>query len=89
MAKLSLIVPCYNEADNLLSFCKNIFAVFEDISKIYSQSVFELIFVNDGSSDNTLQILRSLQNAQEGSCDIQDSAFLSIPPPRSMQNKNY
>ncbi|WP_304418236.1 glycosyltransferase [Helicobacter japonicus] len=89
MAKLSLIVPCYNEADNLLSFCKHIFAVFEDISKIYSQSVFELIFVNDGSSDNTLQILRSLQNAQEGSCDIQDSALLSIPPPRSMQNKNY
>ncbi len=56
MAKLSLIVPCYNEADSLLSFCKNIFAVFEDISKTYSQSVFELIFVNDGSSDNTLQI---------------------------------
>ncbi|WP_304410447.1 glycosyltransferase, partial [Helicobacter japonicus] len=55
MAKLSLIVPCYNEADNLLSFCKHIFAVFEDISKIYSQSVFELIFVNDGSSDSTLE----------------------------------
>ncbi|WP_334091847.1 glycosyltransferase family 2 protein [Helicobacter typhlonius] len=87
MAKLSLIVPCYNEADSLLSFCKNIFAVFEDISKTYSQSVFELIFVNDGSSDNTLQILRSLQNAQEGSCDIQDSAFLSIPPPAQCKIK--
>lgn len=52
---LSIIVPCYNEEDSLPLF-------FEALDKIESQinETFEYIFVNDGSRDKTLEILRHL-----------------------------
>ena len=53
--KLSIIVPCYNEAQALPIF-------YEEIQKVFPQmnATYELIFVDDGSKDNTLQVMRSL-----------------------------
>lgn len=54
---LSLIIPCYNEQGNVEKFfteSENVFAE-SDIS-------YEYIFVNDGSSDSTLERLRGLFN---------------------------
>lgn len=51
---LSIIVPCYNEQEVLAYF-------YEEISKILftmSQIEFEIIFVDDGSSDKTLEIIK-------------------------------
>ncbi|UDQ99172.1 glycosyltransferase family 2 protein [Lentisphaerae bacterium WC36] len=57
---ISIIVPMYNEEEVLESFYKR---VKEVISKIeYS---VELLFVNDGSSDNSLNIVRNLQKGDE------------------------
>ena len=52
---LSIIVPCYNEE-------KAVSAFFEEVIKTGgSLNVpFELIFVDDGSSDDTLPILREI-----------------------------
>lgn len=82
MAKLSLVVPCYNESANLSIFTKTTFGVLEDIAKAYPNSEFELIFVNDGSSDCTLQMLHSLKNMQST-----PSSFNLSPPPAKSQIK--
>ncbi|MDR2977568.1 MAG: glycosyltransferase family 2 protein [Streptococcaceae bacterium] len=58
MDKISIIVPCYNEEESLPLF----FAAAEKIRERMSVE-FEYIFVNDGSKDKTLTILRGLQQA--------------------------
>ncbi|QFJ56309.1 glycosyltransferase family 2 protein [Pseudobutyrivibrio xylanivorans] len=55
MKKISLIIPCYNEQEALPIFYKEVTSILKSISFDY-----ELLFVNDGSKDNTLQILRNL-----------------------------
>lgn len=54
METLSVIVPCYNEEETLPIF-------FEKMEKIHSQIPslqFDYLFINDGSVDGTLNILR-------------------------------
>lgn len=51
--KISLIVPCYNEEAALPIFYKEITKVMRTLSYEY-----ELLFVNDGSNDNTLSCLK-------------------------------
>ena len=53
--KLSLVVPCYNEEENVAQFQA---AVIESFSG--SGYDYEIIFVDDGSKDKTLQQLRQL-----------------------------
>lgn len=53
---ISIIIPCYNEQQSIPIFYKEI----NDISKKIKKIDFELLFVNDGSKDNTLNILREL-----------------------------
>lgn len=57
MNKISLIVPCYNEEANIKPFYN---AITELFSKEINDADFELLFVNDGSKDNTLQEIRAL-----------------------------
>lgn len=52
--KISVIVPCYNEEDALPYFYKEI----KKIEKEMDYVDFEYIFVEDGSKDRTLDILR-------------------------------
>lgn len=58
MELVSIIVPCYNEQESLPFFYKEIKKVFENIEFDY-----ELLFVDDGSKDETLKILKNLQMA--------------------------
>lgn len=55
MKTLALIVPCYNEADVLGMFYAEITKVIDSIKDNYST---ELVFVDDGSRDDTLKILK-------------------------------
>ena len=57
MTEVSIIVPCYNEQEVLPLFYNEIVRVCLD-----NQISYELIFVNDGSSDHTLEQLRTLSN---------------------------
>ncbi len=54
MDKISVIVPCYNEEESLPLFYKEIDKVIKRMSNVS----FELIFVDDGSSDRTLNIIK-------------------------------
>lgn len=53
MKKISIIVPCYNEEQAIPFF-------YEEITKISKtmKTNFEYIFVNDGSKDNTIQVVK-------------------------------
>ena len=53
--KLSLVVPCYNEEGNVKLFAETIEKTFKNKIKNY-----EIIFINDGSQDNTMKELREL-----------------------------
>lgn len=55
MKKLSMVISVYNEEEVLDKF----YDAFEKISKGFSWE-YELIFVNDGSVDNSLNILKKL-----------------------------
>ena len=54
MEPFSIIVPVYNEEDNVLY-------MYNEITKsIKSDIKYELIFVNDGSTDKTLDEIKKL-----------------------------
>ena len=58
--KLSLIIPCYNEAENVRAFHDAVLQAFSDCCYDY-----ELIFVDDGSRDATLYNLKKLYAENE------------------------
>lgn len=53
---LSVVVPCYNEQDVLQDFQSRLSHVLDQTALTY-----EIIYVNDGSRDNTLSVLRQIQ----------------------------
>ena len=55
---LSLIVPCYNEQDALPLFYREAVGVIENMGCEY-----ELLLINDGSTDNTLSVMKELAGA--------------------------
>ena len=60
--KLSIVVPCYNEEETIMLF-------FEEVEK-YKKKIglkLEYIFVNDGSKDNTLNVLKKLYSENKDS----------------------
>ena len=52
---LSLVIPCYNEQDNVEK-------LFNEINRVFASRVedYEFVFVNDGSTDNTYKNLKKL-----------------------------
>jgi len=58
---ISIVVPCYNEENVIAVFLEAIFPILKQTEKSY-----ELIFVNDGSRDATLQILKKSAQEHEG-----------------------
>jgi len=56
LKKISVIVSCYNEEESLPLFYKEMSSVMD----IMKENEFELIFVNDGSKDKTLEIIQML-----------------------------
>ncbi len=60
MKLVSVVVPCYNEQEVLPMFYKEITKVTGEMAKTYPELTFEYLFINDGSKDTTLDILRSL-----------------------------
>lgn len=57
---ISIIVPLYNEETNISILHEKVSNVFLNL-----QHQYELLFINDGSSDNSLQVLDSLSQKDE------------------------
>ncbi len=66
--KLSLVVPCYNEAENVAAFQEAVLGAFSGCGYDY-----EIVYINDGSRDATLHNLKKLYNAQ--ACPIKVISF--------------
>ena len=54
--KISVIVPCWNEEESIPLYYEEMNRVMD----LMSENEFELMFINDGSKDNTLKILKEL-----------------------------
>lgn len=54
---ISVVVPCYNEESALPYFINEIKNISNDMTQTYGCS-FEFIFIDDGSKDGTLKLLR-------------------------------
>lgn len=59
--KISIIVPCYNEEKTILPFRQEVEKVLDGMQQVD----YEIIFINDGSIDETQNILRSLAEEDE------------------------
>lgn len=57
---LSIVVPCYNEEGNVELF-------YEEVQRVFKgkKIKYEIVFVNDGSSDNTLNRLTDIVNQKK------------------------
>lgn len=58
MNKISIVVPCYNEENALPLF----YEAINKVSKKMNNTNFELIFVDDGSRDETLNLVKKYSN---------------------------
>ena len=63
MKKISIVVPCFNEEKNVVHMYK---AIKKIISEMSSQYAYEIIFIDNCSSDNTENLLREI--AHQDSC---------------------
>ena len=66
--KLSLVVPCYNEAENVIPFQEAVIQAFDGCGYDY-----EIDFVDDGSTDATLHNLKKLYAKQ--ACPVKVVSF--------------
>ena len=61
MQILSIIIPCYNEEETVELFYRETEKIHNQLGKYY----FEYIFVNDGSTDNTLKKIKNLADREK------------------------
>ena len=54
MDRISIVVPCFNEEEALPVYYREMKHVMGELSEVS----FEILFVDDGSSDKTLEILK-------------------------------
>jgi len=59
--KISIIVPIYNEAGNIL----NLYSRLEGVLTTMPQFKWEYIFINDGSIDSSFEVLKTLADCDE------------------------
>lgn len=60
MALISIVVPCFNEEECIAIFVD---AVYKATKKMGQDTGFEFIFIDDGSTDRTLEIIRGLSKS--------------------------
>ena len=66
MKKISIIIPAYNEQESLPM-------LYERLTKLMNSMEnyqFEILFVNDGSKDKTIEIIKELRKKDERLCYV-------------------
>ena len=58
--KITLLIPCYNEQEVLEQLWLRLNAILGEIPTVS----FEILFINDGSTDNTLHVIKTLAAQQ-------------------------
>ena len=66
MKKISIIIPTYNEEETVLPLYKRIFNVTNNMLEYE----FEILFINDGSKDKTIDIIKLLRKEDNRVCYV-------------------
>jgi len=60
---ISIIIPLYNEGENVIHYNNDMFPIIDDISKKFDEK-FEFIFVDDGSRDDTVERITEIADSR-------------------------
>ena len=63
MSLISIVIPCYNEEEALPVYYREMCRIMKEMA----DTEFELLFVDDGSTDRTLGILKEM-NENDARC---------------------
>ena len=66
MKKISLLIPCYNEEASLPF-------LYDELRRLMSEMpdyLFEILFVNDGSTDGTLNLIKQYRKSDDRVCYV-------------------
>ena len=63
MKKISIVVPCFNEEENVVPMAD---AIREEFKKNLSSYEYEIIFIDNDSKDNTRELIRELCKSDKG-----------------------
>ena len=66
MKKISIIIPAYNEQESLPILYERLTKLMETLNN-YD---FEVLFVNDGSKDQTIEIIKELREKDKRICYV-------------------
>lgn len=66
MKKISILIPCHNEQDNI----ERLYEQIADSISMIDGYLWEIVFVEDGSYDDTLQRIKQLRERDERVCFI-------------------
>ena len=75
MPLISLVVPCYNEEESLPAFFEETSRVIDAMRAEHADASFELVFVDDGSSDGTLAVVRDAAARGEVPAEVRWVSF--------------
>ena len=64
--KISIIVPAYNEEESLPFLCERLTKLMDSIKKYK----FEVLFINDGSKDKTLELIKDARKNDDRYCYV-------------------
>jgi dolichol-phosphate mannosyltransferase len=74
MSKVAVIIPCYNEEESL----PQLFEKLSELTKNHSNYFFYFIFVDDGSTDNTYELLRQKSSEFPGSIVVRHEKNMNL-----------
>ena len=66
MKKISIIIPAYNEEESLPMLYERLNKLMNEITNYE----FEVLFVNDGSKDKTIEIIKELRQKDNRICYV-------------------
>ena len=66
MKKVSILIPCYNEAESL----EALYAALQQLMDSQTDYQWEILMVNDGSKDQTLSVIKQLRAKDQRICYI-------------------
>lgn len=66
MKKISIIVPAYNEEESLPFLCERLTKLIDSIENYE----FEVLFINDGSKDRTLELIKEIREKDKRFCYV-------------------
>lgn len=65
MSLISAIVPCFNEQEAIPFFYEEMLKTIEVFKEKYPDVIFEMLFIDDGSKDKTLEVVKSLREKDD------------------------